>query len=387
MEDYSNEKERSLLCSLLNTPEKIDEVSLIPSDFYGTAHQDIFRTILELNADSDSAVDEDFIKGKLGKNFPEMEMLHVLGANPASNITPYITSIKELSIKRASEQALIQGRTKLVEGANLSEVIHFLDEVSKQHIDSNNQISIQSIMADDTLDAKVIHYDTSSQAFNEVTGGITYPFFYLINGARSSGKSALSIQIVKDFKSLFISLEMSKKMIKQRFTVSGVPKDMTLDFDSYDIVDIERSIRAAHRNGIKIVLIDSLMKIKHREQSSKSRREQLEDISDRIAYIKNKLDISIILIVQSSKDEQGKLSVKGAGDVDYEADIIVQLEQLNNGLTEFWCTKNRANGHEGKATTKFDVESISFSRPDGYYDNGQVLPVTRIREDKIAWKK
>ncbi len=377
---YNLAFERSILSSIIFEPDQYNNVNLVASDFYLPAHQGIYTAIQQL-VKRDDPIDEGFIKKELGTSFDEAVTLDVMSANPISNVSAYVREIKDKSIKRTTQLAMTHVRMMVIEeGKSLEEAMLYLDGVASKNTDTSSHVSIDALMNDDTLDTSLIAYQTSLDAFNQVTGGgIFFPFLYLFNGERGAGKSAAAIQIIRGLdlshKSLFISLEMPKRMIKQRFNVIGSPVGMVLDFDSYDIADIERSIRAAHRTGAKIVLIDSLMKIKHREMATKSRMEQLGDIADRLAYIKNKLDISIILIVQASKadtqgDRKGQLSVKGAGDVDYEADIIVQItKEEDSDIREFWCTKNRANGHESKCAANFNTSTIMFAAPTGHYNS------------------
>ena len=376
---YSLAFERAVLNSIIFDPAQIDRVSLEVDDFYLPAHQDIYRAMQELDKRGEP-IDEEFIKKDLSqqKLFDEAAMLDILSANPISNLNHYESEIRTKAGRRKELAALQHARTMQADGKSLDEIVHYLEDVATKTADTNAHVSIDALMNDTSLDTTLATYETNLHAFNDVTnGGLMFPFLYLFNGERGSGKSAAAIQIIKGLdyshKSLFISLEMSKRMIKGRFKKIGTPKGLVLDFDSYDIADIERSIRTAHKNGVKIVLIDSLMKIKHREITAKSRMEQLGDIADRLAYIKNKLDISIILIVQAAKaetKEKGILSVKGAGDVDYEADIIVQIvKHEDSDMREFRCTKNRANGREGRCDTLFDTRTIMFPASDGHYNN------------------
>lgn len=228
---------------------------------------------------------------------------------------------------------------------------------------------------------KLVTYETNIAAFNDsMNGGMYFPYFYIILGARGSGKTAASMQIADglshEFHTHFFSLEMGKRLLYERFRKTGCPDKMTIDFTSSTIDDIENGMRREAANGAKLFLIDSLLMI--RNPGAGGKKEQLSDISIKLAHLKNELDVSVMLIAQVSKveaKELGILTVKESGDVEYAADVIVQITQGNieKPARDFRCTKNRINGIMKTKPSKFNTNTIKFSSPSGHYSQVEVI--------------
>ncbi len=77
---YSLSIEKAVLSSIIFNPDEIYSVSQIlkVEDFFLKAHQDIFKTMLELH-DEDMPIDEDFIrKRSVGKDFNDDILIDIL---------------------------------------------------------------------------------------------------------------------------------------------------------------------------------------------------------------------------------------------------------------------------------------------------------------------
>lgn len=105
MEDnlYNIVFEQAILSSIIFEPSQFDDIEMLleSRDFYLAAHQDIFKAITHL-VSADMPIDEAFIKKELEKNnkFNEKVLLDILTANPISNISAYVTIIKNKSLRR-----------------------------------------------------------------------------------------------------------------------------------------------------------------------------------------------------------------------------------------------------------------------------------------------
>jgi len=376
--------ERGILSAIIFDNTIFDDIKhkLKKSDFALPLHQDLWGVLTAL-ANEDKPLTEDFIAGKIGEN----ELIDIISANPIVSHEKYISELKDLSMKRNTRYAGAVAHRMSEDGKSLHEIINYLDDVAESNTDTTRHKTIAELLAMDF--PKLERSSTLVEGFDKCCGGIFFPYFYLVNGERGAGKTTACLQIASGVSyktpTLFISLEMNAVLVQRMFGRVKTPREMLIDFDNYDITDIEASIRTAHKKGVRLVLIDSLMKIRHRELKSASRTEQLGDISARLSRLKNKLNISIILIVQASKENNksnGILETKGAGDVDYEADILIQIRKDgDDNEREFRCTKNRATGDEHSCHTKMSKDGI-FPSPAGAYNasNGDYTSTKGVLE-------
>lgn len=95
--------ERSVLSSLIFEPAQFAEVSknLTVDHFYLSAHQDIFKAMVDLVL-ADKPIDEEFIRSELSRvgRFDERVMIEILTANPIANIQPYIEEMAKYRDRR-----------------------------------------------------------------------------------------------------------------------------------------------------------------------------------------------------------------------------------------------------------------------------------------------
>jgi len=339
-------------------------------DFYLPAHIDIFSELIKL-AQNSQPIDEEFLRLGLLKinKYDEQVLYEVVNTNviPTDNIQEYVLLLRDRGFKRELLKLTTTIKRVTIEEELPSHEIYSiieekLLELEKVLLDKNEPEE------EDICDVEdIVCYPTSLKAFNDITGGgLAFPYLYLLNGVKHSGKTASGIQILKDLSpslgSHYISLEMAKIEVGRRFKVLGKPKNMSFDFDCYDIEQILLSINNAHKKGKRVFLIDSIMKIKNKKFESRGRVSELADIASKLAIIKNKLNISIILIVQAANSSNSILTTKGSGDVDYEADIMLQISLMgiDNPKREFRSTKNRANGVMTKAYADFSKEKLLF---------------------------
>jgi replicative DNA helicase len=98
---YNLSFERSILNSIIFEPKLLSSITIIPSNFFMEAHQNIYRIITLLSA-SDKPIDEEFIRTELikQKKFDEHALVEVLTANPISDISAYIIELKKMAKKR-----------------------------------------------------------------------------------------------------------------------------------------------------------------------------------------------------------------------------------------------------------------------------------------------
>jgi hypothetical protein len=92
--------------------------------------------------------------------------------------------------------------------------------------------------------------------------------------------------------------------------------------DVYDINKIVAEIRFQHKvNNIQLVALDSMLRITNNDPSHATNEKKLSDVFSKLGKLAKELDIPIIIIVQSSKEDlkSSIVSVKGCMDADHEA--------------------------------------------------------------------
>lgn len=135
---YNPAFEKVVLVSLIFQPELIERYGhkLRYEDFYIPAFANIFKTIIELDADG-KPIDEEFIKGRmlLAKTFDETALLDVLTTTPTYNLDSYIEEIKKLAQLRALHNIGIH----LVNGEfmEVTEAINYAESEIRNVIDMN----------------------------------------------------------------------------------------------------------------------------------------------------------------------------------------------------------------------------------------------------------
>jgi hypothetical protein len=125
-ENYNIHVEKTVLSTLLFSPEKLNEYKkeLEPNIFWLVSHRDIYETMLHLH-DREIPIDEEFIKRELEKQnkFNPDIMIEVISANATSSSMQYIKELQELHIKREIHDATIRFQHGEIDHVKLSSII------------------------------------------------------------------------------------------------------------------------------------------------------------------------------------------------------------------------------------------------------------------------
>ena len=112
---FNENFERTILSTIIFDPTKIEEcqgLGLQANHFFIAFHQKLFTTIQNLYISS--VVDDELIKRKMGPEFLENMMLHIMTANSVGNLEPYVKTLKEFSNMREANRLA----SKIIEGVN-----------------------------------------------------------------------------------------------------------------------------------------------------------------------------------------------------------------------------------------------------------------------------
>ncbi len=168
---------------------------------------------------------------------------------------------------------------------------------------------------------------------DEKNSGILGENLFYISGLKESGKTFILTRIVenvsKEHKVLFGSMEFGKKLYdkniekaQKKKCFNGKLENIFVFDDIYDVDQIIAEIRFQKKiNDIKLVALDSMLRMTNANGAFYSNEERLSNMFSKLAKISKELQIPIIIIVQSAKEDlkSSIISVKGAINADHEA--------------------------------------------------------------------
>ena len=136
--------ERTVLSAIIFEPNKLNEVrqTLSPIDFYLPSHQEIFKGIIKLS-DKNYPIDEEFLLREINQKIATGDdIIQIMSANPAADLSIYVSKIKESSLKRELN-TLISEIKQSVQDENFSSTKILLDLKNKiQSIEKRGKLNI-----------------------------------------------------------------------------------------------------------------------------------------------------------------------------------------------------------------------------------------------------
>lgn len=369
---------------------------LRPEDFYRKAHQNIFKSILELFEKS-RGVDLVTLTEELNrKNLLEeiggvTYLTNLINSVPtAANIEHYIKIIEEKSILRN----LINNATKIIsmgyeekEDAKilLDKAEHLIFEVSERNL-GQSFVPIKEILQDSFEKIENLYHreefitgiPSGFDDFDDITTGFQPSELIVIAGRPGMGKTAFCmnvaqyIAIQKNIPVALFSLEMSKSQLVQRVLCSEARVDAhslrkgrlaesdwpTLSMaagrlasapifidDTAGITCLEikakaRRLKAQHDLGLVIIdylqLITSSGRVENRQQ-------EISEISRSLKGLARELNVPVIAVSQLSRaveqriERRPRLSdLRESGAIEQDADLVVFLyrEEYYKAKTE-----------------------------------------------------
>jgi replicative DNA helicase len=385
------EAEVSIIGGLMVDPESLDVVSdlLSAEDFYKTAHQKIYQTILDLHSKS-QPIDIITISNQLN-NKKELDSIggpsalaEILNQVPAAvNLRGYGEIVKEKALLRR----LISVNSEIINSAyenNYESVEKFIDEVEAkifkitEQRETNNSLvgaaelvkmSIDKLTELSTRNQDITGVASGFQSLDKMTAGFQPGDLVIIAARPSMGKTAFSLNIamhaaLKLKKSVaYFSVEMAKEQLMMRLLASEAKVSMsdvrigrikdndwprlidkaskmaetnlyiddTSSISPFEIRSKARRIKAQH--GLDMIVIDYLQ-IMGMHTKVESRERMIAEISKSLKGIAKELKVPVIALSQLNRGVEGRTGdmrkpvlsdLRESGAIEQDADLIMML--------------------------------------------------------------
>lgn len=204
-------------------------------------------------------------------------------------------------------------------------------------------------------------------------GGIELGQMVLLSGDPEAGKTLLGVQFLmsaqQQHKVTYFGFEFSVRKHIETLKSKNFPikaENYFIDDQSFELNDLISQIRTLSKEGHKVFLIDSQMKI----QAPIVGRtiEEVETTKFTIlADLAKHLQVIIILIIQNSKSD--KYSPTGSRKGAHEAHVMIRIEKLKKGELTHINGYNERNKHRKVLILKnkqTGLQGVQFFRIDDY---------------------
>ena len=336
---YNLNIERAVISSIVYAPEIFETwcASIDADYFYHTTHRGIYQTILILQKHA-LPIDEAFIQQKYAGDWNSDVFFDILSTTPLSNLAPYIDELARLSenrrmIKVARESISIIEKLMDAEAAKayMSAEIDKAIRVSEDDFDTFSELK-QIIKKSPPLQK----IPTGLSFFDQHLDGGLEPKFVMVGGKPNMGKTSAVVQIMKHItkkeKTVFWSLEFSPHdVINKQGGVNGAYENQNwlINTKTRSLEKICMKIGQLSRQGVRVFVIDSQMKLKapparNREEEETLKFAMLEEASSRFGVL-------IILIYQVT--EGGKAFY--SSQAEYFATYMIEVEKGSVELEEY----------------------------------------------------
>jgi replicative DNA helicase len=373
----STDVEESIIGILLVSPDAINEVAsdLTPEMFYKSAHQVIYREIIETfktfnNVDIVTVSERLRASGSLesvGGPVFLAQMTNRVVSN--ANVNTYALIVKEKYLLREyirvctevinlSYNGDLDATSETAETGLLSIAgqIHSKMPIQLGKLINNVLTTIQKVQAHEI---KLVGLPTGFVEFDRLTGGMKDSELVILAGRPSMGKSATALQIAINTAELgnpvaLFSLEMSDESIAQR-SISGVSDKTNVelmqghcnmddlvvcteklinlpvfvdDTSGLSLLELRaKSRRLILMHGIKLIIVDYLQLMKGEGQS---REQEVAFISRGLKAIAKDLNVPVLALSQLSRksedraDKRPQLSdLRESGAIEQDADMVM----------------------------------------------------------------
>lgn len=385
---HNHEAEQSVIGAIFLEPQALITASeiLMPDDFYRTAHQKIFQTMIRLS-DQGKAIDVVTVTEELSakKELEDVGGLSYLSelANAvptAANIAHYAKIVEEKALLRR----LIRTATKIVEDGytredevevllseaekKMMEVAHRKNAGDFKHIKDVLVQTYDNIEQLQFREGDVTGIPTGFRDLDRITAGFQRNDLIIVAARPSVGKTAFALNIaqsvaVKARENVAIfSLEMGADQLVMRMLCAEGNIDaqvlrtgalqeedwrkLTIAMGSLSNAGIfiddtpgvrvnevrAKCRRLAQEHGLGMILIDYLQLIQGSGKPGENRQQEVSEISRSLKGLARELKVPVIALSQLSRgveqrqDKRPMMSdLRESGSIEQDADIVAFL--------------------------------------------------------------
>ena len=418
---HSVDAERCVIGTILLSNRALDEINLLPEDFYRDSHREIFQAITTLRASgspADLVTICEFLKGN--------DKLEMVGGPPylasVTDIIPSVANVKHYA-KIVSDHK--KRREAIVAASNIIGMAY--ESVEIENLTEAAQTAFFGIEAKEGCSVSISSLVNTSlkkiekrQGGNGITGlstgfydidnstaGLQPSDLIVIAGRPSMGKTALAMNMVSNIASSGVpvgvfSLEMSDDQLTERMISScssvssgrirtghlsdsnwgdiskaaGRLAGMQIHIDDSPALVVSEIRRRARRwkmrHNIGLIVVDYMQLAK--SAKARGREQEISDISQQLKATAKELKIPVIAIAQLNRDLEKRpdkrpmcSDLRDSGQIEQDADLImfVYRDEIYNkntedkGIAEVIIGKQR-NGPLGKSKLAFHGETMTF---------------------------
>jgi len=419
------EAEQSLLCAcLLEDPSEVLDI-LIPEDFYKKAHGNIFRAIINLKR-TKQPIDAPFL-------FTELRLMDCLeeSGGPAyisalldipraTNLVYYAKLIKAAAVGRLIIEKANNIINSTYETTVTNEnIVEILDKAQADILGINFNLGTDNLTSfPDLCVMRILQYEelstgktcgikTGFPSLDFLTGGFWGSKLIIISARPRTGKTAIMLNMSKNMASNghrvgIFSVEMDKEeLIDRQISAETDINSIRLstgqnlsneewrkihesaekiyrysiyvdDTGGLTIQELKRRARKMVKQGIEIIFIDQLSKI--RGGQGKSEYEQRSFVVNELSTLKKELRIPICLLAQINRNADNRQGckptlsdLKSTGSLEEDADIILighrpflfSKQPEDEGKATWELAKHR-QGPTRNIEMRFDEKTVRF---------------------------
>ena len=337
---YNLNIERAILSSIVYAPENFETwcASIDADYFYHTTHRSIYSTILVLQK-QDLPIDEAFIQQKFVGEWNSDVYFEILSTTPLSNLAPYIDELAKLSenrriVKAAKESISIIEKMMDAEAAKayLSAEIDKATGVSEDDFVTFSELKqiVKKRPPRERIKTGIAFID------QHLGGGFDLGKFVMVGGKPNAGKTSILVQVIKDItlfqQVIFWSLEFSDDdIIEKQGGVNGTYENHNwlINTKTRSLEKICMKIGQLSRQGKKVFLIDSQMKVKAPPRRNREEEETLKFAMFEEAA--SRFNVLVILIYQVTDGGKAFYSSQA----EYFATYMIEVEKGSIELEEY----------------------------------------------------
>ncbi|ANT45421.1 DNA repair protein [Helicobacter phage Pt5303G] len=358
--------------SFINYPNDLEDfLEEIHISNFTTFNQKIIQALLEMK-NKNQVVQLETIRLKIGDEaFESKEFSAILQADSYPNYLDLKSDFKTyLSLKMQEHLA-----NELIKATRKSEIFDF-DFLGKHIKLGTNRNGKYYWEWEEFFKSKpkIEKIHTGIDFLDNISdGGFEVGQLILLSGDPEAGKTLLGIQYItnaqQQHKVTYFGFEFSVRKHIETLSSKGFKinkENYFIDDLSCEINELVSQIRGLSKEGHKLFIIDSQMKI----QAPIVGRtiEEVETIKfTTLADLAKRLQVIIILIIQNSKNDSYAPtgSRKGA----HEAHVMIRIEKIKNGELKHIKNYNERVKHRKVLILKnkqTGLQGIQFFRIDGY---------------------